>query len=127
MIVFMLGLNLVFVALGWPLYRGKVKPNSLYGLRVGETMEDERVWYAANAESGRDFIVLGAVGVALAVALWPVLGHSDDAYVLVNIGYITVGALVLCARGIGAARHYKKFFQEEDRTRKEAAHPDEIP
>ena len=66
MVVFFIGMGLVFLGLGWPLYRGKVKPNHWYGLRVGETMEDERVWYAGNAYSGRDFVVLGAMVSAVA-------------------------------------------------------------
>ncbi len=114
MLVLFLLINLLFVGLGWPLYKQKVKPNSLYGLRVGETMEDERVWYAANAYSGRDFIVLGALGSALAVGLWPVFGADGEAYGLVNALFMTVGALVVCARGMRAARDFKKQFAAQD-------------
>ena len=51
MIFFFWFLGLVFIALAIPLLRRKVGPNHLYGLRVKETLENEDVWYEANARN----------------------------------------------------------------------------
>ena len=108
MVVLFLLTGVLFVGLGWPLYKGKVKPNSLYGLRVGETMADERVWYAANTYCGRDFVVLGAVTSLLAVLLSLVPLGSEDVYAMIMCLLVTVGALVICGRGMAVARKYHR-------------------
>ncbi len=40
------------VALSIPLILGVVPRNRLYGVRVPETMADERLWYAVNRLTG---------------------------------------------------------------------------
>ena len=57
--------GLLFIALAVPLMLRRVRPNGLYGLRVPATFQDERVWYDANAASGRDLALLGACVVAV--------------------------------------------------------------
>lgn len=110
MVVLFLLMGALFVGLGWPLYKGKVKPNSLYGLRVGETMSDERVWYPANAYCGRDFLVLGAVTSLLAVLLSLVPWPNEDVYALIMTALVTVGALAICGRGMAVARKYHRII-----------------
>lgn len=112
MVVLFLLMGVLFVGLGWPLYKGKVKPNNWYGLRVGETMANEQVWYAANAYCGRDFVVLGAIVSLLAVLLSFVFSPGDDAYALIMCVLVTVGALALCGRGMAVARKYHRIFVE---------------
>ena len=46
-----------------PLMLRRVPPNPIYGLRVPATFRDERVWYDANAASGRDMLFLGIVAI----------------------------------------------------------------
>ena len=53
--------GLIFIGLGLPLALRKVGPNGRYGLRVPATFADESVWYDANAATGRDLIVAGAI------------------------------------------------------------------
>lgn len=108
MLIIFLLMGAVFVGLGWPLYKGKVKPNSFYGLRVGETMEDDRVWYPANAYCGRDFIVLGAVTSLLAVIMTLIPGVSEDTIGVILCIVVTLGALWVCGRGMAEARRIKK-------------------
>lgn len=54
-----LGLGIVYVALGYPLYRRTVGPNSFYGFRIRQTLHDPDVWYPVNERSGKYFIVTG--------------------------------------------------------------------
>jgi membrane protein implicated in regulation of membrane protease activity len=91
-------LGLILVLLGWPLARRRVRPNRWYGLRVPATFADEWVWYEANAVAGRDMVLLGAVLVALALAL-PVLGMRGTAYAGACSVVLGLGSLVLAARG----------------------------
>jgi hypothetical protein len=62
-------LGVVTIVVGYPLQRRWVPRNRWYGLRVAATFADAAVWYEANAAVGRDFILLGAVllGIALIV------------------------------------------------------------
>jgi uncharacterized membrane protein len=55
----LVGLLFVFVSL--PLILEKVGPNRWYGLRVEKTLNDERIWYAANRVLGYDLLIAGAV------------------------------------------------------------------
>ena len=67
--------GVVFIALGIPLLRGRVRPNSWYGCRTEKTLSDEKVWYAVNRATGRDLIGAGIAVVASALA---VLTLGDD-------------------------------------------------
>ena len=116
LIIFIL-MGALFMGLGWPLWRGRIKPNSWYGLRVGETLNDERVWYPANSYSGRDMVVLGVGMVVLAVVLFVVPGMNEDLYGMGLSILITVGSLVMAARGIVVARRLAASFKEQDSDR----------
>ncbi len=53
--------GLIILALGVPLFLGKVPPNSLYGLRTDKTLENEEVWYRGNRFAGAALVVAGAL------------------------------------------------------------------
>lgn len=61
-------LGLLFIAFGVPLAIGKVKPNRIYGFRNPKTLGNEKIWYRANAFTGKAFIVCGAAVALLALA-----------------------------------------------------------
>ncbi|HLW71139.1 MAG TPA: SdpI family protein [Candidatus Binataceae bacterium] len=75
--------SLIVVAIAYPLWAGKIPPNSWYGYRTPRSMADEESWYAANRMAGRDLIV-GAVGSAvvmiaiLAAGRW--IGHAASGF-----------------------------------------------
>ena len=60
--------GIVFVALGVPLLRGRVRPNFWYGCRTHRTLSDEKIWYAVNRVTGRDLICGGFAVLAAALA-----------------------------------------------------------
>ena len=64
-----LAVGLLFVGLGVPLARGRVRPNHLYGCRTRATLADERVWYEVNRAAGRDMIAGGLFVAACALAV----------------------------------------------------------
>ena len=61
--------GVLFIALGIPLLRGRVRPNSWYGCRTEKTLSDEKVWYAVNRVTGRDIVAGGIALVACSLAL----------------------------------------------------------
>jgi uncharacterized membrane protein len=61
--------GLLFVGLGVPLLRGRVRPNLWYGCRTEKTLSDEEVWYAVNRVTGRDLVAGGIALVACSLVL----------------------------------------------------------
>ena len=53
-LVIFVSVALILIGIATPLVMGRVPPNDLYGLRVPATMQDEEVWYRANASSGSE-------------------------------------------------------------------------
>ena len=102
----MLGLILTFVATGVlmialaiPLMRRRVRPNSIYGLRIPATFADEWVWYEANARSGRDLLILGCTLVVTPLILAMIPGMTLDLLAGVCAGVAVVGAIVMAIIG----------------------------
>jgi hypothetical protein len=71
---------LILVSL--PLLWGKAPPNELYGFRVRATLENPRIWYAANKFAVKRMLLAGTVFVAAAVALFFIPCISGDVYSL---------------------------------------------
>ena len=99
-----LGAGVLFVGLGVPLVRRRVKPNALYGLRTAATLADEAVWYEANAAAGRDLVVLGAVVALAAGGGFLLPGRFEEPWALGMAGLVGGGALVMCVRGVRLGR-----------------------
>lgn len=92
-------LGVLLIALGWPMASRRVRPNRWYGLRVPATLADERVWYEANALSGRDMMALGSLVLVLALVLPRVAELPSALQALVCAGVLGIGAMVLTVRG----------------------------
>lgn len=93
------GVGALLALLGIPLLQRRVKPNLWYGLRVAATLADERVWYEANAASGRDFVILGIVQVAAALLVM----LPSAAYAVVNITTLLAGSIAVAIIGVRRA------------------------
>jgi hypothetical protein len=94
-----------------PLIRRKVPRNSLYGLRVPETLQDERVWFEANARLAKEFLWSGvAIVVASSVAL-SVRRGGGELPMLVGSGLLLGLVIVLAIRGFRIARQVKRELE----------------
>jgi len=82
------------IGLALPLMLRRVKPNCWYGFRTRKTLGDERIWYEANAYTGRLLLWLGTLGILATVALYFVPGFcaNPEAYVQ-TMTLLTVGGL----------------------------------
>lgn len=67
---------IALVAIGVPLARGRIPRNPIFGLRTGETLGDDEVWYVANRMAGRDLAAfgIGLAGWSVANVWWHPLG-----------------------------------------------------
>ena|SRR5689334_20923510 len=88
--------SIILIVAGVPLAMRRVAPNGLYGVRVPATFANERVWYDANAASGRDLIIAGAATLIAALLLPFFKGMSPTRYSLLWTA-IMVGALLVVA------------------------------
>jgi len=87
------GVGALLIVLGIPLAYRRVRPNAFYGLRIPATFADERVWYEANALTGRDITVVGAVLIAVALGLPHVLRLPPEGYVGICTAVLLGGTL----------------------------------
>ncbi len=87
-------MGLVVAGLGIPLAQRKIKPNSLYGVRLGRTMTDEKVWYAVNAYVGRWLLVLGLLTTVVALLLAVIPNIGILMYSLAVLGIVGVGVVL---------------------------------
>ncbi len=71
--------GILFIALGIPLFRGRVPPNSWYGFRTRKTLSDEKIWYAVNRVAGKDMILAGAVVIVSSSILLLFAGRISSA------------------------------------------------
>ena len=90
--------GLLYIALGVPLFRGQVKPNSWYGCRTRKTLSDEKIWYLVNRVTGRDMIAAGIVVLISSLAVFLLRSQMNSnfaAAVLLAVLIIGVGIMVV--------------------------------
>jgi hypothetical protein len=93
----------LFVALGLPMAKRWVPRNRWYGLRTPQTLGDDRIWYPANARSGVDFIILGAIAIVVGIGL-RMTPLPEKQQVTAGGTIIVAGALLVAVRGFLHAR-----------------------
>ncbi len=83
--------GMLWIGLGIPLVRGKVRPNPWYGVRVRATLEDERLWYPVNRLCGFGMAIVGLLMVVTSVflAAFPV---RQDISVVIQLSIMVVGS-----------------------------------
>jgi uncharacterized membrane protein len=98
--------GIVLIALAIPLTLQKIKPNSFYGFRVSETLNDEKIWYAVNRFGAKRLIITGLATIAAAFMLYP-LGLGVDAYAIL----VTIIFGITFALGLFETYRYMKQTQ----------------
>ncbi len=86
------GVGATFVALGFPMYRRMVRPNSIYGFRIRLTLDDPAVWYPVNERSGKHFIVTGLVLIVLG-ALGLIVAQTEHRQQMIMIAALALALL----------------------------------
>jgi uncharacterized membrane protein len=92
------GVGVLFIALGIPLFRGRVRPNAWYGCRTTKTLSDEKIWYAVNRVTGRDMIAAGIAALLGSLVVFLIRGYMNSniaAAVLLTILLLGVAMMVV--------------------------------
>ena len=90
------GSGILLAALSVPLMRRRVPPNAFYGLRIPETLEDEEVWYEANARSGKDLLHVG-LATLLGSGLFALIPWKEPAHYALAMSVVLVVIVIAYA------------------------------
>jgi uncharacterized membrane protein len=82
--------GIIISALAIPLIRRKIKINSWYGIRIPQTMENEKIWYAVNEIMGKYIFAWGIIISIL--SLYFSLNPTDPKFLMT---YILLTILIL--------------------------------
>jgi hypothetical protein len=93
----------LFALLGWPQFRGWVKPNQLYGFRTNVTLRDDVAWYAANRVAGFWLIAAGIAIAGGAVATY-LAGVAPLVRLFISLVTGLGGVIVMAVRADAASR-----------------------
>jgi len=113
MVLVLVSVGLLLIAVAIPLLRRSVGPNAMYGLRVKATLENEEIWYEANARSAKDLVKIGVVNIIVAVGLSFWRGLSSEPYALICTGVLIVTVLWYCVKGSHIVNQLEK--ESDDR------------
>jgi uncharacterized membrane protein len=89
--------GLLFVGLGVPLLRGRVRPNSWYGCRTEKTLSDEKVWYAVNRVTGRDLVAAGIAVVTCSLLLLTFGRGMNPTHAVLALLFVMLLSVVIMA------------------------------
>jgi uncharacterized membrane protein len=82
--------NIIFVIIAIPLILKKVPRNVVYGFRTRATLENDFVWYEANAYFGKLFLISSLVSSLLMVFL-----YLSDIFPMENFIKASIAVLVV--------------------------------
>ena len=92
------GESVLLTGISIPLMQGRVKPNSIYGVRTPKTLSDDSVWYRSNAYGGRLLFRTSLVQLVAVVGLYCIPSLRAD-FVAYNLacGGVILGGLLLAS------------------------------
>jgi len=94
-LITILGVSLVLLAFAIPLALGLVPRNTVYGYRTRATMENDAIWFAANAYFGKKLIVGAVFGSAVAIVIYLVFPLPTDLIVPVSVSCLAIPSLIV--------------------------------
>jgi len=97
----------VFILLAVPLILKKVPRNGIYGFRVKATLEDDVVWYEANAYFGRAFLAASLLSAALIVLLYGFNAVPENDFMKASLAVLIIPQLVVVALTLRFIRSIK--------------------
>ena len=86
--------GVLYVGLGIPLLRGRVRPNSGYGCRTKKTLSNEKIWYAVNRVTGRDLIIAGIMIIGSSLVIFVLRrGMNPDYATLILLAVLVLSVM----------------------------------
>jgi uncharacterized membrane protein len=95
------------IIIGIPLIFEKIKPNPLYGFRLGKNMPNEYIWYKTNKYVGRDFVLAGFIIIVLSLIF--LIYKSNFSLVetaFIGATILITSVVIILIRGL---LHFKKL------------------
>ena len=86
--------DLIFAIIAIPLILRKVPRNVVYGFRTRSTLENDFVWYEANAYFGRAFLISSFISALLIISLYFSNLVSVQIFLKASIAVLVVPPLV---------------------------------
>lgn len=80
-----LGCAFLFALLGIPLMFRRIPRNVVYGFRTRSTLNDDRVWYEANAHFGRGLLIASLATALAIVVLYRVGGLAPATFLKASV------------------------------------------
>ena len=88
-ILIYLVVGILFIAISIPLIKRKVKINNWYGVRLPQTMKNEKIWYAVNEKSGKHLFAFGT-----AIILFSILFYIGN-FFSSTVSFVIMTVLIL--------------------------------
>lgn len=105
----MLILDFIFIIISIPLVLRKVPRNVVYGFRIKATLEDDFIWYEANAYFGRLFIISSIVSALLILFLYFSEIVPECYFLNVSIAVMVVPSMIPVALTFRYIKFLKKI------------------
>ncbi len=109
LLIVFVGLGFMSILISLPLIDEKIKPNLFYGFRVRATLEDPKVWYAANKYFAQRLLLAGIVEIFAAIALFAIPNISIEGYVIGVLGVFVIAFTI----GMIQSFNYLKSIRRE--------------
>ncbi len=100
--------GVIFITISIPLIKRKVKINNWYGVRLPQTMKNEKIWYEVNEKSGRHLFIFGVVICILSVILFLGEPFAYNVTAGVMTAIILIGTIILVFKAISITNKLSK-------------------
>ncbi len=110
--------NAVFVIISIPLILRKVPRNIVYGFRTRATLENDFVWYEANAYFGKLFLISSLVSALLMVFLYLSDIFPMENFIKTSIAVLVVPSMVAVLLTFNYIKKLNKIGRDEAKKKK---------
>jgi uncharacterized membrane protein len=111
LVILLASIGLLMVVLAIPMIIQKVPPNSWYGVRIKETIDNPDIWYPTNTHIGYLLLIYGILVIIMSLLLPFIPGMNPDLYALMMVALLLVGIVIILIRG---KRYVKTLTQEQE-------------
>ncbi|MBN1548938.1 MAG: SdpI family protein [Syntrophaceae bacterium] len=99
----------IFCLISIPLILRKVPRNPIYGYRTQTTLNNDKIWYDANAYFAWRFFLASVLAACIALLLDEWRGIPPDAYMKVSILLLAAPVVIAWLPTVRFIRNYKSF------------------
>ncbi len=107
-----LGVGLLMIGLGFPLWQRMVPPNRWYGFRTPSTCSDARLWYPTNRTTGMWLMLTGAAMAATSLITFLSELPVDPA-ALINVVVMIVFVAAMLVHSLVMLHRLKKGLRSD--------------